>query len=346
MLYFLFTSATPIKAENIQELSKIGVIIPYDAENPQFCDYGYYPQDLSKESIKLMQKHIQGLSLTKSEIPIAEIQKQAQKLQKVSEIKQGDIVYHRDYKKLPFIVTYTDDKESTIFHNMRSRPLTLSCDNNLISQAKGHELPTYKVEKPKLVLKNKVYIDCDTFSATIKEQYYQDIFITILKLKMLYLDAKVVLINPIQQKGDIVDMLGLESVYGNLLAVADKANPALIVSNSKILNYENQQNLTNDKRLKPRSYIVGRDTDSKAYLYGLQSAKKHIDEVLYKIKNKQIDKIEAQAQYSKDISIREAKEPNNKDGLVRGLRSVGLGAFATRINDIVYLIKGQDFSNG
>lgn len=340
MSYFVFFTDQPIKLEQIEPLSKYGVIIPYDSKCADINTYGYYPADADKNTINAI-KTLGNVIFTKDQVQLTEIQKQANKIQESNEIKQGDIVYHRDYKKLPFVVTFTDGHTATIFHNLRTRPLTMSADTKLLRLADANlELPVYKVDKPIIELQDKVYIDCDMFAQNNADDYQRTMFITILKLKMIYIRANVVLVNPIQHDRDIATLMGIGAVFGNLLALISKIQPNVLISRSKLTDYNNQYIIEQGRLTKPQ-YIVDSTTDSQAYIYGLINNKKYIKEHLLRIKNNQALPLECDTPaLDTDIVELKPQKIKHRDKLVSQLRAVGLDAFTTRLDDILYFVKG------
>lgn len=345
MDYYIFIAEHPIKLEIVSKLSAYGIIIPYDSKCIDINTYGYYPDDLSVEGKQALQRAIPNIILTKDKVSITEIQRQANKIQEQNEIKQGSLVYHRDYKKLPMLVTFTDGVTATVFHSLRTRPLSVTCGVEMLVPADTqHDLPTYKVERPNHEFKQKLYIDCDIFDTSSIDTYNQQMFLTLLRLRMSYLSAGIVLVNPVKQDNDILDLLGFESVYGSLLALVARVKPDILVSNSKLINHPHKC-LYQDMLQEP-SYIVSSEVDSQMYVYGLQHNKKHIREDLLRIKNGQTQAPSFDPptlEYNTDLETIPATQPRGRDTLKAKLRLIGLDAFTTRLDDLVYTLTGRQY---
>lgn len=345
-MYFLFTTETPIKAESLEKISKLGCIVPYDSGFEDLATYGYYPQDISAENKKQLQKLTKGLVFTKSEIKLEEIQRQARKLQTLNAIKQGDIVKHRDYRNLPFIVTLTDGTQATIFHNLRGRSLVLVCAVEYLQVLPNDtEIKTYKVERDTITYRNSVYLDCDIFSTRIADDYYRDVFLSVLALKIAFISSRIVLVNPFRVSNDLIDLIGLECVKGNLLAISQNSPDETIISNSKILNHEKHKTMPQHPQTQEPQYIVDKKTDTDAYRYGLTHNKRNIKDMLVAIKNGHAQPIQCVLEFDKECVRHEAKEPRDKLSIVKQLKKIGLDSMTTRIHDIVYLITGRNLTN-
>lgn len=338
-LYFLFMTEAPIKAEDIEAISKLGCIVPYDPNFKDLATYGYYPYNLSTEATKQLKRLVKGLNLTQSEVKLDEIQRQAKKLQALNTIKQGDIVLHRDYKNLPFIVTMTDDKQSTIYHNLRHRPLVIVCNNEFLQVSNSTELKIYQVIKPVIEYKDQVILDCDIFNQKSIREYYKELFLTILRLKIAYISAKVILLNPFIIKGDIIDLIGFDSLKGNIMAI-DNESP--VISNSRIADFKNQMNVLQSGALKAPEYIVNKEVDINAYRYGLRENKRNIKDLLVRIKNGYAEPIHCVIEFDKECVKRPATPPRDRQKIISILKGIGLDFMVTRIHDIIYLMTGRE----
>lgn len=336
----------PIKFEKVALLSKLGLIIPYDSVLPEINTYGYYHPNID-DTIKSKVRHILDktrVTFTSDEVTLEAIQRQASKIQASNPVIQGSIVYHRDYKKLPFLVTYSDGKKATIFHNMRVRPLTIDCKTELLRPADGnHELPTYAVGKPPIEFKAKVYVDCDIFPYTSIDEYYRRMFMLTLQLKMSMPYTAIVLLNPITRKDDIITLMGLESQFGNIIRLVDTLDNALLISNSKLIQHKRIQGYDGNRAV-PREFIVSQETDSQVYLHGIIGNQDYIKDTLLHIKNGHIPAPQPIDYTPKaKTSTRPAQQPAQRDLIRSQLRAVGLDPFTTRLDDLIYFITGQEF---
>lgn len=346
MKYRILMTDRPIKFEKVAPLSKLGLIIPYDSVLPEINTYGYYNTDID-DATKVKIRHILDktrVTFTSDEVTLEAIQRQASKIQASNPVIQGSIVYHRDYKKLPFLVTYSDGKRATIFHNMRVRPLTIECKAELLRPTDGnHELPTYAVGKPTIEFKSKVYVDCDIFPYTNIDEYYRRVFILVLQLKMSMPYTAIVLLNPITRRDDIVTLMGLESQFGNILRLVDALDGALLISNSKLIHHKRLQGYDGNRAVS-REFIVGQETDSQVYLRGLVDNQSYIKDTLLHIKNGHISAPQP-ANYTPKAKTTTlpAQQPTQRDLVRSQLRAVGLDPFTTRLDDLIYFITGQEF---
>lgn len=339
MDYFLLMTTQPIKYEHIESLSHHRIITPFDSKQKSVNIYAYYPQDLTKEAKIQVQRLLGEVYFTKSPVPQDQIERQANKLRQQNSIKVGDIVFHQDYKKLPFKVTKLDTT-ATIVHNLRMRPLEIECDPTLLHLAEQQELPIYNTDKPNIDYPNKVYLDCDIFTSQNIDDYFRSIFIALMRLRLTYISHEIVLVNPITDLS-FVSNLGFRSVYGNILALTDQIDPSPLITNSKLTAYANIRAYNGIRFTRP-SFIVSQEIDTQVHIHALVTKSKHTRELLLRIKNNQAQLPQPQhPSYRPTITQLPPKPTINYQALKTKLRQVELEGYITRIDEIIYTLRGS-----
>ena len=235
--YFSIYIYNPITLDSYKKLSLLGVIVPYDTQDPEFNTYAYIRQDTDADTLKKIKAITGEYKTLPGTIRLDSIQRNIEKIDEVTSIQVGDIVFYSPYKKLPFTATAIIDNEVSIYHKLRTEPLALVVNQSELKIAKPEDVHPELIyqfksrareSKATLDTQPLAILDCDSLPATDRFLLLSDYIRHCIRVKLMLPDHRPVLLNPTDHPAltDFIECFGTATLYADPLAVLQHLRPA------------------------------------------------------------------------------------------------------------------------
>lgn len=237
--YKILMMVKPITEVQYKVLTELGAKVPFDPSALKYNIYIY----ISLQKSDLI-KHIKESFSCKDYNMIVteeEVTKHMDKVKKTFAFNINDtVLYRTKFKKLPFIVKSINESEATLRCKLRTLTFELKAPVSLLSFPGEDEgiinihLPIIQATNSMLVVDFDSDLQVNDFSA---KDYMLGIFRTLIIVKTLFPERRLVFSNPDQIADYFGTILGVTCVYGDINAYIDGRNCTFLSDSPHHLAY-------------------------------------------------------------------------------------------------------------
>ena len=258
MQYRILMSYNPLDYTAYKNLTSLGLKVPFDPKSPESNVYAYQSTECSLPLGKL-KAVVDGLHYAyfgdgENSIEMIvteyEVNKHIERVQTVNLPSVGDNVRYSEYKKLVFSVIDIQEDIATIKHNLRNVDLILDIPLQNLSLVETEENIIEYTSTIFPELNKAIYIDSDSIDEATDKQ-----FALIIRLKTMYKGYEIIFLNPDSILQDLLNVLKISSVYGDVANIVLKMSYQDILYSHNLTYLEYIPNLLVKEQGKYYSYI-------------------------------------------------------------------------------------------
>lgn len=243
--YYSIYTFKPLGLKEYEDLSKLGVIVPFDSSNTEFNNYAYIREDTDASTLKKIKAITGDYKSLPGSVSLDKIRKHTDRIEEDNSVEVGDTVFYLPYKKLPFLVTAVIGDRVTIFHKMRNESLSLEVQQLEIHKAPEEDIQEeliYKFNKAEFIGLTRtkyVLIDCDFLPSVGKFSHISEYIRVLIRAKLYYPEFKPILVNPCDDPlvSRAVEYMGVGLIHCDVFKLSHycSGKEHIILSNNRTL---------------------------------------------------------------------------------------------------------------
>lgn len=247
-MFYIIYSYQPISLDKSKQLSKLGLIVPYDSLNQDINTYAYLPKGSLNDTqlLKQIKTIIGDNEILPNTVTLEAINKSLNKIEIDNKLELGSIVHHTLFRTLPLTVTHIDREEetATVFHKLKQ--VNLSVELPIKELQKAEQDKQFQVLYPQQDNtethtetspqdKSITIIDCDIHTTkTVKKLAH-----TLILASLLIPETEFILANPDMQQTLLAREMQLSVLNGSILNLLATKKANIISNNLTYLIHQN-----------------------------------------------------------------------------------------------------------